>query len=101
MIDLLILLLRPALLCVEGGSRRPHHVLAALLAYALDVLICVTYWKYLAGPRQPGEKTISDTLERLCGPGFERHQRRGLFVAIAQEINRASPTGRHIKVVLP
>lgn len=96
MIDLLILLLRPALKCVEGGSRWPHHILAALIAYLVDLAICNTYWRYLAGPKQGREKTISDTLERLCKEEGERQQ---LFIEIAKEINRASPTGNHIKAV--
>ncbi len=94
MITLLLLLLRPALMCVDGGSRKPRHVIAALVAYPLDLFICNTIWKAIAGPRQGSEKTISDTLERLC---LElEHPDHALFLSIAQSINRVSPTGRHI-----
>ncbi len=94
MISLFLWLLRPALMCVDGGSRKPLHIIAALIAYPLDLIICNTTWRVIAGPRQGSEKTISDTLERLClevqNPGH------ALFLAIAQSINRVSPTGRHI-----
>lgn len=96
MIDLLILLLRPALQCTDAGSRHPKHVAAAVAAWLLDLVICNTTWKGIAGPRQGSERTISDTLERLCITPGERQQ---LFIEIAKEINRKSPTGRHIKAV--
>lgn len=93
----LVLVLRPALACVDGGSRKPQHVAAALLGLVVDLLGAMTWWRLLAGPRQGAERTISDTLERLCiTPGERQH----LFIEIAKEINRASPTGRHIEVVL-
>lgn len=97
MIELLMLLLRPALLAVEGGSRNPLHWLAALVAALLDVAIAHTTWAALYGWPRRGEWTISQTLERLCVTPGERQQ---LFVEIAQEINRASPTGRHIMSVI-
>ena len=92
---ILTLLLRPALAAVDGGSRKPHHVLAALLAYLLDLIIARTTWRLIAGPLQPGERTISDSLERLCkdvnNPDW------ALYYALSLRINRASPTGKHIK----
>lgn len=96
----LVLLLRPALVCVDGGSRRPDHVLVALVAALADVLAAHTTWALLAGWPKRGEWTISHTLERLCGPVWELHSRQALFIAIACEINQVSPTGRHIKVIL-
>ena len=95
MIFLFILLLRPALLCVDGGSRKPHHVAAALVAWVLDLLIARTTWRLFAGPLQGSERTISDSLERLCkdinNPDW------ALYYSLARRINRLSPTGNHIK----
>lgn len=95
MIFLFLLLLRPALLCVDGGSRKPHHVAAALVAWVLDLLIARTTWRLFAGPLQGSERTISDSLERLCkdinNPDW------ALYYSLARRINRLSPTGNHIK----
>lgn len=95
MIFLFLLLLRPALLCVEGGSRKPHHVAAALVAWVLDLIIARTTWRLVAGPLQGSERTISDSLERLCkdinNPDW------ALYYSLARRINRLSPTGNHIK----
>lgn len=88
----LMALLRPALACVDGGSRHWRHVLAALVAGAADVLAAHTTWALWAGRPQRGEWTISHTLERL------RHTpgpRRALYQAIVHEVNRVSPTGAH------
>lgn len=95
MIDLFFLLLRPALLCVDGGSRKPHHVLAALLAWVLDLIIARTTWRLIAGPLQPGERTISDSLERLCKD--INHPHWALFYSLSRYINSLSPGGKHIK----
>lgn len=96
MIDLLLLLLRPALLAVEGGSRNPLHWLAAVVAGVVDVVIAHTTWAAVTGWPRRGEWTVSHTLERLCVTPGERQQ---LFIEIARDINRVSPTGRHIKAV--
>lgn len=97
MITLFLLLLRPALLCVDGGSRKPHHVAAALIAWVLDLIIARTVWRLIAGPLRPGEKTISDSLERLSvdinNPDW------ALYHSLARRINRVSPTRNHIKAV--
>ena len=98
MIDVLLALLRPTLLAVEGGSRNPLHWLAALIALPLDVIIAHTSWAAMYGWPRRGEWTISKTLERLCVTPSERQR---LFVEIAREINRISPTGRHIKAIAP
>lgn len=92
---LFLLLLRPALLCVEGGSRKPHHIAAALAAYLLDLIIARTTWRLIAGPLQPGERTISDSLERLCND--VNNPDWALYYSLARRINRESPTGKHIK----
>ena len=92
---LFLLLLRPALLCVDGGSRQPHHVAAALVAWVLDIVIARTTWRLFAGPLQGSERTISDSLERLCldvnNPDWE------LYYSLARRINRLSPTGNHVR----
>ena len=96
MIDLLILLLRPALLCTEGGKRWLAPV--ALVAWVIDVILCHTTWALVAGWPRRNELTISDTLERLC-MSFDDPDHK-LWVAIAKKINRVSPTNSHIKAVL-
>lgn len=96
MIDLLIFLLRPALLCTEGG--RWWLAPVALLAWVIDVILAHTTWALVAGWPRRNEWTISHTLERLCMK-FD-HPDHGLFVAIAKKINRISPTRSHIKAVL-
>lgn len=97
MIDLFLLLLRPALLAAEGGSWNPLHWLALLIAFPLDVLIAHTYWAALAGWPQRGEWTISHTLERLT---VQPSDNQSLYVALAHTINRYSPSGAHIKSVV-
>ena len=97
MIFTFLLLLKPALRVVEGGSRHPFDVLCALLALPIDILIAHTTWTLVAGFPRTGERTISDTLERLCKDA--EHPRYALFVAMAKEINQLSPTGQHIKAV--
>ena len=94
MIDVLLLLLVPALRAAEGGSRKWYDVLAALVAYVLDVVIAHTSWALVAGWPQRSEWTISQCLERLVKD--TRHPDHALFVALARRINRASPTGQHI-----
>jgi len=94
-IFLFLLLLGPALKCVDGGSRKPHHVVAALVALVLDLIIARTTWRLIAGPLQGSERTISDSLERLC---LDVHNPDwALFYSLSRRINRASPNGRHIK----
>lgn len=95
MIFVFLLLLGPALQCVDGGSRRPHHIAAALVAWALDMVIARTTWRLVAGPLQGSERTISDSLERLCLD--IHHPDWALFYSLARRINRLSPNGNHIK----
>lgn len=97
MIDLLILLLNPALKCVEQGSRNPLHILAALIAYPLDLIIARTTFALVAGRGPIGsEKTVSDMLENLCGD--RSHPDQLLFISLSIKINRATGTS-HIKAV--
>ena len=98
MIDLLLVLLRPALLALEGGSRNPLHWLAALIAFPIDVLIAHTTFRALGVRPQGHEWTVSHMLERLC-MDFQ-HPEHLFFVALARMINRRSPTRAHIKAVL-
>jgi hypothetical protein len=92
-IDLLILLLVPALEAVEGKSKNPLHWLAAAVAFPLDVLIAHTTWALVFGRPEPYEWTISHTLERLV---HEPGPNREVCIALAKKINSMSPTGRHI-----
>lgn len=94
---LFLLLLRPALMYVDGGSRKPQHVLAALIALLLDIIIAHTVWALVAGFPRKGEWTISATLERLCDDIENRDW--PLFWTIAVRINAESPTHNHIKRV--
>lgn len=96
MIDLLILLLVPALKCTDGGSRKPWHIAAAVVAYMLDLIIARTTFALVAGrgPRN-GEHTVSQMLEHLSDD--ETHPDRELFRQIALKINRVSGF-EHIKM---
>lgn len=96
MIDLLIVLLRPALLCVE--ARQYRYAPLAVVAWLVDMLIAHTTWALVAGWPRRGEWTISHTLERLCKD--YQNPDHHLFVQIAKKINRISPTRDHIKSVL-
>lgn len=99
MIDLLLILLRPALLALEGGSKNPLHWLALVIAAPLDVVIAHTTWAATFGKPLRGEWTISNTLERLCKD--TDHADYELLVEIAKKINRVSPTKAHIRSVVP
>ena len=93
----LVLLLRPALQAVDGGSRKPSHVAAAMVAWAADLVTAHTVWALAVGGLKPGEWTVSDSLERLSvdmsNPNIL------YFRALAQYINSVSPTGKHIKAM--
>jgi hypothetical protein len=94
----LIALLKPALMAVEGGSRKPHHIAAALVAWVADLVAAHTVWAWFIGGLEPGEKTISDTLERLSVDASNPNVL--YYRALAQYINSISPTKSHIKAVL-
>ena len=95
MIFLFLILLKPALQCVDGGKW--WHFWAVLPAYLLDVFIAHTTWALVFGRPERGEWTISHTLERLVRD--TQHPRHALAVALAREINAVSPSGKHIKAV--
>jgi hypothetical protein len=90
-IFLFLLLLKPALECVEGGKW--WHFWAVIPAFLLDVFIAHTTWALVFGWPKSGEWTVSHTLERLIKQG----PRCELAIVIAKEINQLSPTGKHIK----
>ena len=97
MTELLCLLLKPALLWESNPRKYWYLTPVALLAWLVDILLCHTAWALAFGWPQPGEVTISHTLERLCVD--YSNPDRTLFVAIAIKINRVA--GRaHIKAVL-
>jgi len=94
----LIALLHPALMCVDGGSRKPAHIAAAVVAWVADHITAHTVWSLAVGGLKPGEWTVSDSLERLS---VDMSNPNVLyFRALAQYINRVSPTHKHIKAVL-
>lgn len=94
----LVLLLRPALQAVDGGSRNPSHVAAALVAWVADLITAHTIWSLAAGGLKTGEWTVSDSLERLS---VDTSNPNVLYYrALAQYINSVSPTHEHIRAVL-
>ena len=95
MIFLFLILLKPALQCVDGGSRNPLHIAAALIAWVLDLIIARTTWRLIAGPLQGSERTISDSLERLCKDVHNPNW--AMYYSISRYINSLSPTGNHIR----
>lgn len=83
MIFLFLILLKPALECVEEGKW--WHFWAVIPAWFLDVFIAHTTWALVFGWPERGEWTISHTLERIVSK--HEHPRWLLAAAIAQEIN--------------
>jgi len=96
MILVLLKLMPYAFRYAELGDKK--YVLHAAVAYVLDVFVAHTTFAELAGMPRKGEWTISDMLERLCtdidNPDW------ALFFSLARRINRASPTGKHIKAAV-
>jgi hypothetical protein len=102
MIDLLLLLLAPALRYVEDKETpwwRLDLAVIAILAWVVDIIIAHTTWAAAFGWPKPYELTISHTLERLCKE--KEHPDYELFIQLAKKINRVSPTHDHIRAVLP
>lgn len=98
MIDLLLLLLYPALLWDSDKLRYWYLTPVAFVAWLADIFVCHTYWAWLTGRPHIGEVTVSHTLERLC---FDfQHPYHLQCVALAKAINRADPRHSHIKAVL-
>lgn len=93
MIFILCLILHWALLGYEQPKKYWYLTPVTFIAFILDVIICFTTWRLISGPIEKSEWTISQTLERLCKiEGL----RKNLFIEIAKEINRQSPSGKHI-----
>lgn len=89
MIDLLILLLKPALLWESNKLKYWYLTPVALVAFIADVVAAHTTWALIAGKPKKGEWTISKTLERL------QHE-DAFYKELARKINTYSPTGLHI-----
>lgn len=94
MIDLLILLLRPALRYVEGGEKR--FILIALFAWIVDVTIAHTTFRAVAGKPLKTEWTVSDVVQRIANDNT--HEDQLFFIELAKFLNKQSPTGKHIKL---
>ena len=98
MIDLLCLLLYPALL-IERGGWWVVFAPVTVLALVVDCLANFTTLSIITGDGFPrkGEWTFSTRLERLCkdfGPDQQ------LYIQIAKKLNRIAPNHNHIKAVL-
>lgn len=99
MIDLLCLLLTPALLGLANPKKYWYLLPTTILAWVVDVAMNYTVISLISGDGWPrkGEWTFSQRLERLCvaeGPD------KLLFIEIAKKLNRVDPLGTHIKAVL-
>ena len=97
MTELLCILLKPALLWSSNPIKYFYLFPLALLAWLIDILLCHTFWVFLAGWPKEGEVTISHTLERLVKD--ISHPDNELFIQIALKINRLDPLHNHIKAV--
>lgn len=97
MIDILIILLKPALLWESDPKRYWYLTPLVLLAVIADIIAAHTAWRVIAGAPHRNEWTISHTLERLCVTSGDDQM---FFIALARKINRLSPRGRHIKAVV-
>ncbi len=98
MIDLLILLLRPAVACADNPRRYWYLAPVALAAWLIDIIIAHTSWALVAGFPRVGEVTVSHTLERLCDHTNSAHPDYFLFCEIGYKINRATRSD-HIKIL--
>ena len=98
MIDLLILLLRPAVACADNPKRYWYLIPVAVIAWFVDTIIAHTTWALVTGWPKRGEWTISDTLERLCAPANRLHEDYFLMRTVALKINRVTDS-HHIKAV--
>lgn len=103
MIDLLILLLRPAA-AFERDKRRYWYLLpVALVAWCVDVVIARTTWVLVTGgwPRW-SEVTVSHTLERLAAPATAAAPNpdpdQAFYWQLGLKITRATKSA-HVKVV--
>ena len=98
MIDLLCLLLYPAIVGLARPTTHWFLMPVTLLAWVVDCLANYTTISMLVGefPRW-GEWTFSQRLERLCKEPSPDQQ---LFIQIALKLNRVDPLHCHIKAVL-
>ena len=96
MIDILILLLKPALLWESDKLKYWYLTPVALVAWIADMIAAHTVWALTAGWPKRGEWTISHTLERLCDQWA--HPDCLLFIQISKKINRVAGHA-HIKAV--
>ena len=88
MIDILILLLVPALKALSDPRKYWYLLWAPIPAWIADLIAAHTTWRLVAGPLHSGERTISDSLERLYNDSSNPDH--ALFVAISHKINNAS-----------
>jgi len=97
MIDLLCLLLYPALLGLAQPTKYWYLIPITILAWLVDFVANFTTISILVGsfPKM-GEWTFSQRLERLCKETGPDQQ---LFVEIAKKLNRIDPLHNHIKAV--
>jgi hypothetical protein len=96
-IDLLILLLKPALLWESNPRRFWYLTPIAVIAWLADMLAAHTAWALIAGSPKANEWTISHTLERLT---LESAPDQMFYISLARKINRMAPGGRHIKAIV-
>ena len=96
MIDILILLLKPALLWESDKLKYWYLTPVALLAWIADIIAAHTTWAVVAGWPRSQEWTISHTLERLCKEFA--HPDYLLFIQVSKKINRIAGQ-QHIKAV--
>jgi type VI protein secretion system component VasK len=97
-VDVLLLILKPALAFEDGKTWK--WLWLTVIAWIIDVVAAHTTWALVAGWPRRNAWTISQTLEYLAHPSNSRHPDYLLYFQLAEKINRASPTGRHIKSVL-
>lgn len=94
MIDILVVLLKPALVWESNPWRYWWLTPLVLVAFIADVVAAHTSWAVIAGWPKKGEWTISHTLERLVQESPDP-----FYKALAMKINSISFPNKHIKGV--
>lgn len=94
MIDILVILLKPALVWESNPWKYWYFAPLALVAFFVDVIAAHTSWAVLAGLPKKHEWTISHTLERLVVESDDP-----FYKALAVKINSISSPNKHIKGV--
>jgi len=98
MIDLLCLLLYPALVGLSNPKKNWYLLPVTILAWIVDFVANFTTISILVGSLpKGGEWTFSQRLERLCKETGPDQQ---LFIEISKKLNRVDPLHQHIKAVL-